>query len=53
MANLEYEGDTSVVRRWRAGDGNAAAAAVERYTGALGAIAYGVTRNRALAEDAV
>ncbi len=53
MANLEYEGDASVVRRWRSGDGNAAAAAVERYTGALGAIAYGVTRNRALAEDAV
>ncbi len=52
-ANLEYESDASLVRRWLSGDGNAAAAVVERYTDALGAIAYGVVRNRALAEDAV
>ncbi|HQM50213.1 MAG TPA: sigma-70 family RNA polymerase sigma factor [Candidatus Hydrogenedentes bacterium] len=52
-ANLERDSDASLARRWRAGDGQAAAAVVERYTDALGAIAYGVTRNRALAEEAV
>ncbi len=52
-ANLEYDSDASLVRRWLSGDGNAAAAVVERYSDALGAIAYGVVRNRVLAEDAV
>ena len=52
-ANLEYDSDASLARRWRAGDGHAAAAVVERYTDALGAVAYGITRNRSLAEEAV
>lgn len=52
-ATLTEDSDGSLARRWRAGDGNAAAAVVERYTDALGAVAYGITRNRALAEEAV
>ncbi|MFO7974386.1 MAG: sigma-70 family RNA polymerase sigma factor [Candidatus Hydrogenedentota bacterium] len=52
-ANLERDSDASLVRRWRRGDGKAAAVVVDRYTDALGAVAYGVTRNRGLAEEAV
>jgi RNA polymerase sigma-70 factor (ECF subfamily) len=52
-ANLEHDSDAALVWRWRAGNGHAAAAIVARYTDAIGAIAYGVIRNRALTQDAV
>lgn len=52
-ASHNHVGDESLARRWRSGDGHAAAVVIERYTDAMGAVAYGVTRNRSFAEEAV
>jgi RNA polymerase sigma-70 factor (ECF subfamily) len=45
--------DASLVRRWRRGDGKAAAVAVARYTDALGAVAFAILGNPSLAEEVV
>lgn len=45
--------DASLVRGWRRGDGNAAAAVVARYTDALGAVAFAILGDLSLAEEAV
>jgi len=42
-----------LMKRWQKGDATAAAAVVERYTGALGATAYSVLGDASLAQDAV
>lgn len=45
--------DALLMQRWRAGDTAAAATVVDRYAGALGAAAYAVLGDAALAQDAV
>lgn len=50
---LVDESDSTLARRWRRGDRAAAQLAAERYAPALGAIAYGITRDASLAEDVV
>ncbi len=45
--------DTELARRWKRGDRDAAAMAMARHADALGAIAYGILGDAALAEDVV
>lgn len=45
--------DKTLARRWQRGDRAAAQLAAERFAPALGAIAYGITRDASLAEDVV
>lgn len=45
--------DEVLARRWKRGDPHAAAAVVNRYADALGAVAYAIVRDVCLAEDVV